>query len=172
MPRIIGIDPGSRITGFGVVDFEGGRLKYVQSGCLRLGDGDFIARLKTIFDEVSDLVRIYKPDQAAIEQVFMHRNPASALKLGQARGAAICALVGAELPVSEYMPAEVKQALVGKGNAAKSQVGHMVQALLELPGPPQEDAADALAIAICHTHSAHTLARLGGARAMRRGRLR
>lgn len=172
MPRILGIDPGSRITGFGIIEQLDGRLTYVESGCIRAGDGDFAGRLKTIYDGLRDIVTIYAPEQVAIEQVFMHRNPDSALKLGQARGAAICAVMSMGLELSEYTPAEIKQATVGKGNAAKEQVQHMVQALLKLPGMPQADAADALAVALCHTHTKQTLGNVIGARGSKRGRYR
>jgi crossover junction endodeoxyribonuclease RuvC len=172
MTRILGIDPGSRITGFGIIELADRKLSYVESGCIRAGNGDFAGRLKTIFDGVSDLVEIYGPTEVAIEQVFMHRNPDSALKLGQARGAAICAVMSKGLTISEYTPSEIKKATVGKGNAAKEQVQHMVQALLKLPGMPQEDAADALAVALCHNHTSQTLSHLEGVRGTRRGRYR
>lgn len=164
MTRILGIDPGSRITGFGIIEREGSRTRYVESGCVRVGDGDFMPRLKMIFDGISEIVATYRPAEVAIERVFMHRNPDSALKLGQARGAAICAVLQAGLPISEYTPAEIKQATVGKGNAAKAQIQHMVQALLQLPGVPQADAADALAVALCHIHTSQTLAQIPAAR--------
>jgi crossover junction endodeoxyribonuclease RuvC len=163
--RVLGIDPGSRITGFGLVERVGGRATYVESGCIRAGDGDFPERLRIIFEGVRDLIRIYTPAEVAIERVFVHRNPDSALKLGQARGAAICAIVTAGLAVSEYMPAEIKQATVGKGNASKEQVQHMIQALLRLPGSPQADAADALAVALCHLNTNQTLVRTAAAMA-------
>jgi crossover junction endodeoxyribonuclease RuvC len=172
MIRILGIDPGSRITGFGIIELEGRKLSYVQSGCIRAGDGDFAGRLKTIYDGLCEIVEIYTPDQVAIEQVFMHRNPDSALKLGQARGAAICAVMSKGLTISEYTPAEIKKATVGKGNAAKEQVQHMVQILLKLPGMPQADAADALAVALCHNNTSQTLSHLEGVRGTRRGRYR
>lgn len=157
MTRILGIDPGSRITGFGIIEQVRGRVSYVESGCVRAGNGEFAARLKTIYDGLRDIVSIYLPDEVAIEQVFMHRNPDSALKLGQARGAAICAVMSTGLELSEYTPAEIKKAMVGKGNASKGQVQHMVQALLKLPGMPQADAADALAVALCHGHTRQTI---------------
>ena len=172
MTRILGIDPGSRITGFGIIEEQGGRLRYIESGCIRAGSGDFAGRLKTIFDGISDVVRIYAPERVAIEQVFMHRNPDSALKLGQARGAAICAVMVQGLELSEYTPAEIKKATVGKGNAAKEQVQHMVKALLNLPGIPQADAADALAVALCHSHTSQTMGQIANASRGRRGRLR
>ncbi|MCK5640088.1 MAG: crossover junction endodeoxyribonuclease RuvC, partial [Gammaproteobacteria bacterium] len=146
MTRILGIDPGSRITGFGIVECVDGRTRYIESGCIRLGDGDFMGRLKVIFDGLSEVVETYAPTEVAIERVFMHRNPDSALKLGQARGAAICAVMSDNMPVHEYAPAEIKQAIAGKGNANKEQIQHMVKILLNLPATPQADAADALAV--------------------------
>lgn len=169
--RILGIDPGSRITGFGIIEQVEGRISYVESGCVRAGDGDFATRLKTIYDGLLEIVSVYAPDEAAIEKVFMHRNPDSALKLGQARGAAICAVMSTGLVLSEYTPAEIKKATVGKGNAGKEQVQHMVQALLKLPGTPQADAADALAIALCHNHTRQTLGYIAAARHQTGGRL-
>lgn len=167
--RILGIDPGSRVTGFGVVERAGNRIVYVESGCVRAGDGDFPERLRIIFDGVRDIVRLYSPTEAAIEKVFMHRNADSALKLGQARGAAICALMAADLVIREYTPSEVKLATVGKGNAGKEQVQHMIQSILKLPGRPQPDAADALAIALCHMNTRQTLAHLATAAARTTG---
>lgn len=161
--RILGLDPGSRVTGFGLVDVTGGRSVYVESGCIRVGDGVLAERLGRIFEGVQTLVTQYAPDEMAIEQVFVYRNADSALKLGQARGAAISAAVAGALPVAEYSPSRIKQAVVGKGNAAKTQVQHMVQVLLKLPTTPQADAADALAAALCHAHSRDPSGRLGGA---------
>jgi crossover junction endodeoxyribonuclease RuvC len=177
MTRILGIDPGSRITGFGVIDVEGGRVSYVTSGCVRMSDVSLPARLKTIFEGISEIVTTYNPHVMAIEQVFMRHNVDSALKLGQARGAAICAGVVQSLLVYEYTPAQIKQAIAGKGNAAKAQVQHMVKALLKLHGSPQADAADALACALCHSHVHQTLQALNvskgqAVRGMRAGRLR
>ena len=162
MQTILGIDPGSRITGFGLINIDGSKLNYVESGCIRTGGGEFPERLKIIFEEMVVVIENFSPDLVAIERVFMHRNPDSALKLGQARGAAICAAVTQGLKVSEYSPAEIKKATVGKGNASKDQVQHMVKALLNLPGTPQEDAADALAIAICHANTGEMMAQIGG----------
>lgn len=160
MTLILGIDPGSRVTGFGVIAVDGGRIRYVASGCVRAEGETLAARLKIIFQGVSEVVSSYRPEALAIEQVFMKHNVDSALKLGQARGAAICAGVMQALPVYEYTPAQIKQAIVGKGNAAKAQVQHMVTALLKLPGAPQADAADALACALCHSHTFQTLQQL------------
>jgi len=151
--RILGIDPGSRFTGFGVIDTEGTRLSYLASGCIRITDTDLPDRLRTIFDGLTEIVRTHRPDFVAIEKVFMARNADSALKLGQARGAAITAVIQHELPVAEYTALQIKQAVVGNGHAGKEQVQHMVRALLSLNGAPQADAADALACAICHAHS-------------------
>ena len=151
--RILGIDPGSRFTGFGVIDTEGPCLSYLASGCIRITDTDLPNRLKTIFDGMTEIVRLHGPDIVAIEKVFMARNADSALKLGQARGAAIAAVLQGDLPVAEYSALQIKQAVVGNGRAGKEQVQHMVRALLRLDGQPQADAADALACAICHAHT-------------------
>ena len=162
--RILGIDPGSRRTGFGIVDQDAQRSLYVASGCIRVSGERLPERLKCIFDGIDEIVRRYRPDEVAVESVFMHRNAGSALKLGQARGAAICAVMQGSLPVSEYAPAEIKQAVVGRGRAEKEQVQHMVKALLNLANPPPVDAADALAVALCHGHSRQLLSRLGAVR--------
>lgn len=173
MSRILGIDPGSRATGFGVVDSGPGGPTYRASGCVRTDQAAAAPeRLRIIYEAVSRLVAEHRPDAVAVEQVFVHRNPDSALKLGQARGAAICAAVMAGLPVSEYPPATVKQAVVGTGRATKEQVQHMVCALLKLPARPQADAADALAVALCHAHSANLVARYGPLAPARRRRRR
>jgi len=153
MPRILGIDPGSVATGYGVINTEGQQHQLVAFGTIKAGKGDFPERLKTIFESICGIIEEYQPDQFAIENVFVSRNAASALKLGQARGAAIVAAVHSNLPVAEYAPREIKQALVGKGNAEKSQVSHMVGLLLAINDEIPEDAADALAIAICHSHA-------------------
>ena len=170
--RILGIDPGSQITGYGVIEVDGAHSCYVTSGCLRLPQGPLPARLRTIFVELSEIMATYRPDELAVEAVFMHRNPDSALKLGQARGAAICAGVVRDLPVAEYSPRQVKQAVVGQGGATKFQVQHMVKVLLKLAGDPQADAADALAVALCHSHTRRTLAQVPTARRSRAGRMR
>ena len=150
--KILGIDPGLRVTGFGIVEKSGGKLRYVTSGCVRSGEGALSARLKTLLDGLAEVIEQHQPDEAAIEQVFVNVNPKSTLLLGQARGTAICAVVIAGLPVSEYTALQVKQAVVGNGHAEKKQVQHMVRRLLALPGEPSADAADALACAICHAH--------------------
>lgn len=160
--KILGIDPGLRITGFGVIHKQGNKLAYVASGTIRTADGDLPHRLKSILSGVSEVIRTYSPDCAAVEKVFVNVNPQSTLLLGQARGAAICALVAAGLNVSEYTALQVKQAVVGQGKAQKQQVQDMVQRLLSLSRMPGADAADALGVAICHAHSGEALAALGG----------
>lgn len=135
-------------------------VRYVASGCIRVQAVDFPARLKQIFDGVTEVINLYQPKQMAIEQVFMHKNADSALKLGQARGAAICASLNQELQVFEYAARQVKQALVGKGSAEKQQVQHMVKILLAIQGDMQIDASDALAISLCHHHYQQTAQRL------------
>jgi len=151
--RILGIDPGSRITGYGIIDTDGAQTRYVASGCLQLGDGAFVGRLREIFIRVGDLVAEYAPTHVAVEQVFMHKNADSALKLGHARAAAICATFSADVSFHEYAPREIKQAIVGRGGAQKHQVQHMVKAILALESAPGSDEADALAVALCHAHS-------------------
>ncbi|WP_210394881.1 crossover junction endodeoxyribonuclease RuvC [Motiliproteus sediminis] len=172
MTLILGIDPGSRITGYGVINQVGSKSEYVASGCIRIKGDHLPDRLLQVFEGVQELIRLYVPQQMAIEQVFMARNADSALKLGQARGAAIVAGVSQGLPVAEYAARAVKQALVGKGSADKVQVQHMVRSILGLPGTPQADAADALAIALCHAHTQQGLIGMAGVTAMRGGRLR
>ncbi|MGJ8648297.1 MAG: crossover junction endodeoxyribonuclease RuvC [Marinomonas colpomeniae] len=151
--RILAIDPGSRITGFGIIDVSNGKSVYVNSGCIRLPDEVLSVRLKHIFNNVSTLLADYKPNEFAIEEVFLAKNANSALKLGQARGAAIVAASLQDLFVNEYAARRVKQSVVGNGNADKEQVQLMVQLLLKLTSKPQADAADALAIALCHANT-------------------
>jgi crossover junction endodeoxyribonuclease RuvC len=158
--RILGIDPGSRFTGFGVLDFAGDTPTYVASGTIKSPDGAFPDRLKKIFISVNEIVGQYRPDIVAIESVFMARNAGSALKLGHARSAALCATFAFDVEVVEYAPREIKLAVVGTGSATKEQVQHMVMALLQLDGTPAADAADALAAAICHGHQRRMQARL------------
>lgn len=160
--KILGIDPGLRITGFGVIHKEGNKLSYIASGTIKTPDADLPQRLKTILTSLGEVIRTYHPDCAAIEKVFVNVNPQSTLLLGQARGAAICALVSADLLVAEYTALQVKQAVVGQGKAQKEQVQDMVQRLLQLPGLPGPDAADALGVAICHAHNSDVLGILGG----------
>lgn len=156
---ILGIDPGLRVTGFGLIAVDGYRADYVASGCIRAAGSDLPQRLRIIFEGVQALIEQHRPDEAAIENVFMQRNAASALKLGQARGAAICALVTSGLGVHEYTPTQIKQSVVGSGAADKQQVRHMVCALLKLRGEPRLDASDALACALSHLNFSRTLAR-------------
>jgi crossover junction endodeoxyribonuclease RuvC len=170
--RILGIDPGLRITGFGLIAASGTRLQYVTSGCIRMSSGELPARLKVILRDLGSVIATHAPTEVAIEKVFVNVNPQSTLLLGQARGAAICAAVLAELPVTEYTALQIKQGVVGYGKAAKEQVQEMVRRLLALPAAPSADAADALACAICHAHGGSGLRGLaGGARRVRRGRL-
>ena len=156
--RILGIDPGLRVTGFGVIEKHGNQLHYVASGCIKSNDREQLpSRLGTLFDGISEVIATYRPDQAAVEIVFVNVNPQSTLLLGQARGAAMTALVHGGLCVAEYTALQVKQAVVGHGKAAKQQVQDMVVRLLKLEGAPSSDAADALACAICHAHGGQGL---------------
>ncbi|MDM7859950.1 crossover junction endodeoxyribonuclease RuvC [Alteromonas sp. ASW11-36] len=169
---ILGIDPGSRVTGYGVLRYQSNKMQYVGSGCIRVS-GELDNRLNQIFNGVTAIIEEFQPSMFAIEQVFMAKNPDSALKLGQARGAAIVAATQRELPVAEYSARQIKQSVVGRGSAEKAQVQHMVTQMLGLSATPQSDAADALAVAICHTHTTQSLLRLSGqATKTVRGRLR
>ena len=171
--RILGIDPGLRVTGFGVIDKTGQKLAYVTSGCIRTPQaGSLPERLAVILDSLGEVIAAHRPEQVALEKVFVNVNPESTLALGQARGTAICAAVSAKLPVSEYTALQVKQAVVGNGLAKKEQVQEMVKRLLRLAGAPSGDAADALACAICHAHGGQGLGAIttAGYR-VRRGRL-
>ena len=152
--RILGIDPGSRLTGYGVVEAGRGGPQYIACGCIRSEHGELPERLGVIYRGVGEVIGEFAPTALAIEQVFVARNPDSALKLGQARGVAIAAAVAARLPVAEYAARSVKQAVTGTGGAPKEQVQQMVRLLLKLPSAPRPDAADALAIAICHVNTA------------------
>jgi crossover junction endodeoxyribonuclease RuvC len=154
-----------------VIEARGGALRYVTSGCVRSGEGDLAARLKTILDGLKEVIAAHGPVEVAIEKVFVNVNPQSTLLLGQARGTAICAAVLAGLPVAEYTALQVKQSVVGNGHAGKEQVQHMVRRLLALPGEPSEDAADALACAICHAHGSHLGELSTRGLRLRRGRL-
>jgi crossover junction endodeoxyribonuclease RuvC len=170
---ILGIDPGSRLTGYGVIRQQGSKFEYVASGCIRMTLGEMPDRLKQIFDGISQIIEQTQPTVFAIEQVFMARNPDSALKLGQARGAAIVAAKVGGLNVYEYSARQVKQSVVGTGAADKAQVQHMVRTLLKLQANPQADAADALAVALCHGHTQQSLISMAGqASKTVRGRLR
>lgn len=172
MAIILGIDPGSRKTGYGVICASGNKLEYIASGCVRTAGEDFPQRIKQIFDGIAEVISLHIPQHCAIEEVFMGKSAASALKLGQARGAAMSAALAQDLPVSEYSARKVKQALVGSGAADKSQVEHMVKILLAVEGKLQEDAADALAIAICHANTTASLIRMAGAKSFSRKRFR
>ncbi len=168
----LGIDPGSRITGYGVINTLNGKNEYVASGCIRIREGELSERLQQVYAGVTEIIERYIPQEFAIEQVFMARNADSALKLGQARGVAIVAAANQSLPVYEYSARKVKQSVVGSGAADKSQVQHMVARLLCLPGLPQADAADALAIALCHAHARSSLLSVAGQHSGKRGRWR
>lgn len=170
--RVLGIDPGSRITGYGIIEVSGGESRYIDCGCIRAGDGALPQRLKIIFQSLTEIIADARPDAVAIESVFMNRNADSALKLGRAQGAAMCAAVSQDLEVTEYTPAQVKQAVVGKGNAAKEQIQHMVKILLGLSKSPQADASDALAVALTHIHTSQTLLKVKQVSAARQGRMR
>lgn len=156
MNRILGIDPGSRVTGYGILERTPTGIRYVASGCIRMQAQAMPERLKRIFDGVTEIIELYQPDQMAIEQVFMHKNADSALKLGMARGAIMCAGMQQQLSVHEYAARQVKQAVVGKGSADKYQVQHMIKVLLGIQGEMPLDASDAMAIALCHHHHQQT----------------
>jgi crossover junction endodeoxyribonuclease RuvC len=174
--RILGIDPGSRITGYGIISVERGKAQHIANGCIRTPHGDLAERLRVIFEGVAAIIDEYRPGEMAIEKVFVNRNIDSALKLGQARGAAIVAGAHHGLKVFEFTPAEVKKAIVGGGRAEKTQIQHMIKVLLNMEERAQADAADALALALCHGHSRALNARLAtnhllvaGMRRSRRG---
>jgi len=166
MLRILGLDPGSRVTGYGVVDVGQSGVRYVASGCIRAGSGAMPQRLLEIQRSVMELVDAYVPGEVAIERVFMHRNPDSALKLGQARGAALCGACHSGAEVFEYAPRAIKLTVTGTGAAEKKQVQHMIKVLLAVEGRMGADAADALAIALCHAQ--YRSGRLNGGRSGRR----
>ena len=173
MTRILGIDPGSRRTGFGVIDLVGSEEAYVASGIIRLPEkAPLPERLKIIYAGVSDIIAETQPDLMAVEEVFFAKDPRAALKLGQARGSAIVAAMNADIPVGEYSARTVKQAVVGTGAATKEQVQQMVMYLLKLQATPREDAADALAVALCHAQSSRTRANLAGVSRYARGRMK
>lgn len=169
---ILGIDPGSRCTGYGMIDGLGFKSQFVDCGYIKTLSHSIPERLKFIFEGVRALLVRHKIDRVAIEQIFFHRNADSALKLGQARGAAIAAVVSHDIPIFEYSARQIKQAVVGIGSAEKNQVEHMVKRLLNVDQVLQADAADALAIALCHYHTECGLKRFIGARKIVRGRLR
>ncbi len=164
MPLILGIDPGSIKTGFGVISHQGSRSEYVTSGVIRLPRVSLPERLKVIHDNVTEIVEEFCPQELSIEEVFLARDAKAAIKLGQARGAAIIACVNRDMPVYEYAAKSIKQAVVGTGSADKQQVQHMVKSLLKLPAAPQEDAADALAAALCHAHTQQSMIRMARSR--------
>ena len=169
--RVLGIDPGLRTTGFGVLDVDGPRLRYVASGVIAtsgVDQGNLPARLKVLFDGIGELNARYQPQVAVVEIVFVNVNPQATLLLGQARGALLTALVSCQLDVAEYTALQMKQAVAGHGKAAKAQVQEMVKRLLDLPGLPGSDAADALGIAITHAQVGRTMARLGEATTLAR----
>lgn len=172
MAIILGIDPGSRVTGYGLINAVGNKLEYVGCGCIRTQTQDLPQRLQIIHAELLKVIEQFSPQQSAIEEVFMGRNASAALKLGQARGAAMVACLSNGLPVAEYSPRKVKQAVVGNGAADKAQVQHMVKALLSISDNIAEDAADALAVAICHANTQAGLIRMAGAKSFSRKRLR
>ncbi|WP_394131750.1 crossover junction endodeoxyribonuclease RuvC [Shewanella maritima] len=167
MAIILGIDPGSRITGYGVIKCQGRQQLYLGSGCIRTSGDNLAERLQQIFTGISEIIRQYQPEQFAIERVFMAKNADSALKLGQARGAAIVAATNAGLTVAEYSATQIKSAVVGTGRAQKSQVQHMITQMLKLPSAPQADAADALGVALCHYHTNQSLVAMGGKATLR-----
>lgn len=171
MAIILGIDPGSRKCGYGLVNAEGNRLEYLACGVIRLEKLEFPDRMQAIFDNLSTVIAEYHPQAAAIEEVFMGKSASSALKLGHARGVAMVACTSQQVEVHEYATRKIKLAVVGTGAAEKSQMQHMIKVLLKLSDVPGEDAADALSVAVCHAHTRHTLVRMAGVRSSRRGRL-
>jgi crossover junction endodeoxyribonuclease RuvC len=168
---ILGIDPGSRKCGYGLVSSVGNRLQYLGCGVIRLEHLEFPQRLQTIFDTLTEIINEYQPQIAAIEEVFVGKSAGSALKLGQARGAAMVACTSQKLEIHAYATRKIKQAVVGSGTAEKAQMQHMIKVLLNLSETPGEDAADALSVALCHANTQHTLVRMAGVRSSRRGRL-
>ncbi len=173
MAIILGIDPGSRITGYGLINSVGNKLEYVDCGCIRTDKQQPMPeRLHSIFTGLNEIIELHAPQQAAIEEVFMGRNPSSAIKLGQARGSAMVACLAHALSLEEYSARQVKQAVVGAGGADKTQVQHMVKAILGIGDTLAEDAADALAVAICHANTRASLIKMAGAKSFSRRRLR
>ena len=172
MTTILGIDPGSRITGYGVITCVRQNYTYLAAGCIRVSATDLSEKLQQVFTGISEVMATYKPDEVAVEQVFVHRNVAGALKLGQARGAAIVAVSLHSVPVAEYAARQIKQSVVGYGAAKKEQMQEMVVGLLQLSSTPTADAADALAVALCHAQTRRSLARLNNATVVCSGRVR
>lgn len=171
MIRILGIDPGSLLTGYGIIEMDGNYAKHVTHGLIRLGEKDISKKLQLLFRELITVIHEFRPNEVSIEKVFLHKNVDSALKLGQARGCAITACAEKGLPIYEYAATQVKKATVGKGHATKQQIQHMVKVLLCLDSNPQADSADALAIALCHGHSREGLLRMNEAKIARKGTL-
>ncbi len=171
MAVILGIDPGSRVCGYGVINAVGNKLEYISSGCIKVADLPFTDRLQIIFEGVTEIIKRYQPDEVAVEEIFVGKSAVSALKLGQARGVVIVACTNQQLPVHEYPPNQIKKALVGRGRADKSQMQHMVTSLLKLSASPQKDASDALCVAVCHVHTQSSLIKITGVEGSRRRRL-
>jgi crossover junction endodeoxyribonuclease RuvC len=172
MIRILGIDPGSRFTGYGIIEIDGNYARHLGHGIIRLQESGVSDKLRHLFRDLTSIIREFEPAEASIEKVFLHKNADSALKLGQARGCAITACADMDLPVYEYTANQIKQATVGRGHAAKQQVQHMIKILLCLDSAPGVDAADALAVALCHGHSREGLLRMNGVTGISRGRLK
>lgn len=171
MAIILGIDPGSRVCGYGVINTVGNKLEYISSGCIKVADLPFTDRLQIIFEGVTEIIKRYQPIEVAVEEIFVGKSAVSALKLGQARGAVIVACTNQQLPVHEYPPNQIKKALAGRGRADKSQMQHMVTSILKLSAAPQEDASDALCVAVCHVHTQTSLLRISGVEGTRHRRL-
>jgi len=172
MALILGVDPGSLRTGYGLINAVGSKVEYVDSGTIRLPADELPERLRIIFADLCEIIRLHQPEAVSVEQVFMSRSAGSALKLGQARGAAIVAAAHCGVPVAEYSARRIKQSVVGTGAADKSQVQHMVSVLLRLTQKPPEDAADALAAALCHAHTSRAMIRMAGSGGLAQGRVR
>ena len=171
MAIILGIDPGSRKCGYGLITAEGQRLEYLACGIIRVESLPFNERLQVLFEQLSTLIAEFNPQEAAVEEIFVGKSASSALKLGHARGAAILACTQYKLPIHEYATRKIKQTVTGTGGAEKAQMQHMIKTLLKLSDVPSEDAADALSVAVCHAHTTNTLVRMAGVRSSRRGRL-
>jgi crossover junction endodeoxyribonuclease RuvC len=169
--RVLGIDPGSINTGFGIIDSKGNHSKHIDNGIIKITGESLADKLKIIHNGITELIKEYQPDEVSVEKIFMNRNADSAIKLGQARGVAIAACAIKDIAIYEYTANQVKQATVGKGHAAKEQVQHMIKILLCLDKQPTADAADALAIALCHANSREGLLRMQGVSGIRYGRL-
>ena len=171
MSVILGIDPGSRVCGYGLIKTVGNKLEYISSGCIRVEKLPFMDRLQAIFVGISGIIEKYQPDEVALEEIFVGKSAVSALKLGQARGAVIVGCTNHGLSIYEYPPNQIKKALVGRGRAEKSQMQHMVTSILALSSMPPKDAADALCVAVCHVHTHSSLIKKGGGQGSRHRRL-